>query len=294
MHLVNCGNVQCESNFAKWVLDIGNGNVATHVFSDDIALPVHMLLEGNSVQSMVNFIYANLSCIDNFADFFQERAILAPRNKDVDVINSLALGKLDGASKEYRSADSITSLDDRAQQLYTLEFLNNLDLGGGFPPHVLILKENAPIILLRNLDPRRGLCNGTRLICKQMYERVIEAEIITGKNAKDIVFIPRIDFNSPSSLGLPFEMKRMQFPIKLAFGMTINTAQGQTLENLGLYLSSPVFSHGQLHVAMSRVRSSNAIKVVVDDRKLERQQGTTEVYARIPNVVYKGVLQLAH
>ncbi|MCO5570457.1 hypothetical protein L7F22_024179 [Adiantum nelumboides] len=114
MRLVNCGNVQCESNFAKWVLDIGNGNVATHAStSDDIALPIHMLLEGNSMQSMINFIYANVACIDNFADFFQERAIIAPRNKDVDIINSLALGKLDGASKEYRSALSITSLDDR-------------------------------------------------------------------------------------------------------------------------------------------------------------------------------------
>ncbi|MCO5556013.1 hypothetical protein L7F22_009557 [Adiantum nelumboides] len=144
-----------------------------------------------------------------------EQAILAPRNKDVNVINSLALGKLDGASKEYQSAHPITSLDNQAQQLYTLEFLNTLDLGGGFPLRVLILKENAPIILLRNLDPRQGLCNGTRLICKQLYERVIEAKIITGKNAKDIVLIPRIDFNSPSSLGLPFKMKRRQFPISL-------------------------------------------------------------------------------
>ncbi|MCO5547650.1 hypothetical protein L7F22_017547 [Adiantum nelumboides] len=45
MRLVNCGNVQCESNFAKWVLDIDNGNVATHDSSDDIALHIHMLLE---------------------------------------------------------------------------------------------------------------------------------------------------------------------------------------------------------------------------------------------------------
>ncbi|MCO5557404.1 hypothetical protein L7F22_010967 [Adiantum nelumboides] len=108
MRLVNCGNVQCESNFAKWVLDIGNGNVDTHASSDDIALPVHMLLEGNSVQSMVSYIYANVSCIDNFADFFQERAILAPRNKEVDVINSLALGKLDGVGTPDHAPSPLT------------------------------------------------------------------------------------------------------------------------------------------------------------------------------------------
>ena len=88
------------------------------------------------------------------------------------------------------------------------------------------------------------------------------------KNAGDIVLIPRIEFISSSSFGFPFEMKRRQFPLKLAFGMTINKAQEQTLGILGLHLTSPVFSHGQLYVAMSRVRSSNAIKIVVDDRNL--------------------------
>ena len=149
-------------------------------------------------------------------------------------------------------------------------------------------------MLLCNLDPRHGLCNGMRLICKQLYDRMIEAEIITSENAGDVVLIPRIDFISSSSFGLPFEMKRRQFPLKLAFGMTINKAQGQTLGILGLHLTSPLFNHGQLYVAMSRVRSSNAIKIVVDDTKLERHDDSTIVSARTPNIVFKEVLQLAN
>lgn len=305
MRLVNSAIVESERDFAKWVLDIGNGNVhanndigngnvhANNV-GDDIILPPNMLLDGNCVESLIDFIYGDMSCIDNFVKFFKERGILAAKNKDVDIINSLALCKLRGANKEYLSADSVCSSDDQTLHLYTLEFLNSLDLGGGFPPHVLNLKENAPVMLLRNLDPRRGLCNGTRLICKQLYDRVIEAEIITGKNAGDRVLLPRIDFISSSSMGLPFEMRRRQFPIKLAFGMTINKAQGQTLGVLGLYLASPVFSHGQLYVAMSRVRSSNGIKIVVDDKKLKRHDDIATTFASTPNIVFKEVLQLAN
>ncbi|POM58552.1 Helitron helicase-like protein [Phytophthora palmivora] len=46
--------------------------------------------------------------------------------------------------------------------------------------------------------------------------------------------------------------------------MTINKAQGQSIHYVGIYLESPVFVHGQLYVALSRVTSRKAIKIAVD------------------------------
>ena len=47
--------------------------------------------------------------------------------------------------------------------------------------------------------------------------------------------------------------------------MTINKSQEQTLNRVGIYLPEPVFSHGQLYVAFSRVTSHQHIKVLIDD-----------------------------
>ena len=50
----------------------------------------------------------------------------------------------------------------------------------------------------------------------------------------------------------PFTLLRCQFPLQLAFAITINKAQGQTLSRVGVLLPEPGFTHGQLHVALSR------------------------------------------
>ena len=132
------------------------------------------------------------------------------------------------------------------------------------PPGELKLKVGAPIILLRNLAPSQGLCNRTRLICHALQRKVIEAEIITGTHVGSHVFIPQITL-SPSNNNLPFVLNRRQFPIRLAFSITINKSQCQTLSCVGLYLPEPVFSHGQLYVALSRITSYQNIKVLIDN-----------------------------
>jgi ATP-dependent DNA helicase PIF1 len=133
-----------------------------------------------------------------------------------------------------------------------MEFLNTIN-ASGLPPHTLELKKGQPIILLRNVCPAYGLCNGTRLICRNFYSRLIEAEIAVGPRAGQIVYIPRMPLIH-SDTSLPFDFKRVQFP------MSINKAQGQTLKFVGLWLEDPVFSHGQPYVGLSRVSRVNNVK----------------------------------
>ncbi|GBM27890.1 hypothetical protein AVEN_256688-1 [Araneus ventricosus] len=102
-------------------------------------------------------------------------------------------------------------------------------------------------MLLRNLAPSKGLYNGTKLIVVQLQKNVIVAKKISADNNNESYLIPFI----PSGSNMPFQSKRKQFPIRLAFSMTINKAQGQTFDKICLDLTKPVSSHGQLYVGLS-------------------------------------------
>ncbi|GFW26081.1 ATP-dependent DNA helicase [Trichonephila clavipes] len=166
------------------------------------------------------------------------------------IVNSpdelLSKKKLPGQEYAYKSIDCILN-DDEAVQ-YPIEILNSiqtLDLQA----HIMILKVGAPIMLIRNTDALR-LCNGTRLIVNKMMQHVIRATVLTGCAKGEDVFIPRIPIILSDNT---IQFKRIQFPLKLCFAMTINKSQGQSLEIAGIDLQTPCFSHGQLYVACSRV-----------------------------------------
>jgi ATP-dependent DNA helicase PIF1 len=161
-----------------------------------------------------------------------------------------------------------------------VEFLNTLQFSG-ITNHKLELKVGMLILLLRNLNQLIGLCNGMRLIVKRLGQHVIKMEIITGNNVSKRVFIPRI-IMSPFGTDWPFVLHHHQFPVQVEFVMTINKSQGHTLNNIGVYLPSLIFYHGQLYVAITQVTSSANIKIFSG-------QGPEE-YMR--NAVYRKVLEM--
>ena len=159
----------------------------------------------------------------------------------MNAINHLLLEKIDAPSHTYTAINTVVDESDAVN--YPIEFLDSLE-PPGLLQHQLKLKIGAPVVLLRNLDQPR-LCSGTRLSITKLMPHVIEANILTGCGAGETALVPRIS-------DLPFRFKRLQFPLRLCFAMTINKAQGQTLSVVGLQLQEPCFSHGQLYVGCSR------------------------------------------
>nr|CAG8615621.1 5519_t:CDS:2 [Entrophospora candida] len=120
-----------------------------------------------------------------------------------------------GNQHTYNSADNVVNEGVDNNNIYLMNSSIHL-LSVEFHLQNLILR----LVLLRNLTPKQGLCNGTRLAIINMTDNVIEARILCGDHAGELTFIPR----------------RRQFPIDIAFAMTINKAQGQSIADFSLHI----------------------------------------------------------
>lgn len=268
------------ADFARWLLDIGHGRNLDS--EGKISIPNSMCV--SSYEDLVDFIYEDIDTSPPPPpDYFLNRMILAPRNIDVADTNQKILDRMHGEEAVFYSVDKIIDDEgapDHGAQSIPSEFLRSLD-ATNFPPGELHLKVGCPIILLRNISSASGLCNGTRLVIKRMSLRVLEVQIIGGDHDGQVSLIPRISLiPQDSQAELPFRMRRRQFPVRLAFSLTINKAQGQSVRKVGLDLRAPVFSHGQLYVALSRATHRQNIRVLTP----------SDGHCNVANVVYSEVL----
>ncbi|KAL4583062.1 hypothetical protein LXL04_007626 [Taraxacum kok-saghyz] len=267
--------------FSEFLMRVGDGeegaiNGTFIRIPDDMSIPYTD--KGKSKDDLIDAIFPSFQINGGSSDYIISRAILSTKNENVDEINDQLIDRFIGEQRVYYSFDEA---EDDKNNFYPMEFLNSLNVSG-LPPHYLRLKIGCPIILLRNIDPSNGLCNGTRLICKGFQMNVNDAEIAVGHHAGKRVFLPRIPLCPSADDMFPFKLKRKQLPIRLSFAMTINKAQGQTIPNVGVYLPESVFSHGQLYVALSRGISRENTKVLVKPVKDFTNEG---VYTS--NVVYR-------
>ena len=215
---------------------VGNGTEETDE-EGNIRLPKDICVPSigkvTNIEKLIDHVFPTLD--NNMANpgYMTSRAILSTKNDNVDVINLHMIEHFRGEEKIYHSFDSV---EDDPHGYYAPEFLNDLT-PNGLPPHALKLKINCPVILLRNIDPTNGLCNGTRLVVRGFQKNTIDTEIVMGQHAGRRVFLPRITLCPSDDAMFPFKLKRKQFPIRLSFTMTINKAQGQTIPVVGMYLS---------------------------------------------------------
>ncbi|CEP13636.1 hypothetical protein [Parasitella parasitica] len=211
--------------------------------------------------------------------FFKERAILCSKNTTVEETNAKVLRNVAGDIVTLFSTDTVQSdITGSSMGDVPEEYLHSLT-PSGLPPSKLELKVGLPIMLLRNLNPERGLCNGTRCIIHQIGQYVLKVKVL-GSESNEMELIPRFTLSTlPDQL--PFVLTKKQFPVKLCFAMTINKSQGQSLKKVAVDLREPVFTHGQLYVSLSRATSADGVSLLFSE---QNSLLTTE------NVVYPEVL----
>jgi hypothetical protein len=286
--LVENMRAKLDPKFCEYLLEIGNGTEQEHTCKC-IKLPNNIILpfedEITSLKNLIHHVFPNIESYADNLHLMANRVILTPTNECVDHINKILLEDIPGEFYTYYSFDESI---DKSEQILQEDFLNSLT-SNGIPPHELKLKVNCPVMLLRNINPSEGLCNGTRLTCRKFEKNVILAEITTGEYCGKHVFLPRIPFIPLKSDRNSIPFKRTQFPIRPCFAMTINKAQGQTLDFVGLYLPESVFCHGQLYVALSRAKTSTSIKVLLKPSNTDTLHNTCT-----KNIVYKEILSFIH
>ncbi|CAN1844884.1 ATP-dependent DNA helicase PIF1 [Linum perenne] len=244
---INTLPIFCGMLFSEWVLAI---------------------CKDNGLEHLIRRVYPSFHESYQSLEYIKARAIVTPTNAVVSEVNNLLLDQIPGSSKKYYSADSLSTTNSNTATLqteYPLEFLNSLSFNG-VPEHILDLKPYVTVMLLRNINPLAGMCNGTRILLTHLGDYVLRGLIVGGNLEGTIVAIPR-----------------RQFPIRICYAMTINKSQGQTLDHVGLYLPKPVFSHGQLYVAISRVRSTDGLHVLIQNPNSVAEDATR-------NIVYHEIL----
>ena len=278
-------------DFDRWLLSLGDGTVQETGDSRLIEIPPELCsvigkntkeapeVEGKSMVDFCEKIFPNLAQNISDTDWLEGRAILAPTNSQVDTINDLLVEKLPGDSITLHSSDALDNPRDAFR--YNTEYLNTLN-PTGLPRSKLCLKPGMPVMLLRNLNPTEGLCNGTKLVFKEIRSNRLLVCKTIGEETERTVYIPRISLR-PKEKQYPFEWSRRQFPIRSAFSTTINKAQGQTLKSVGVWLPQSVFGHGQLYVAASRVGAPDRIHFAIRPEDPRLPNFTK-------NIVYREVL----
>ena len=193
---------------------------------------------GENIQEDFDIINEQVSADDKVGDY---SVTLASLNETVDNINNTRLGELD--TKEF---------------CYEGEVDGEFKIKDAPVPLELKLKVGAQVIFCRN-DSSKGVVNGTIAKVTKLGEKQIKVVLEDGTELE----VEKMSWESKKSVYNP-TTKRLetevvgtfvQYPIKLAWAITIHKSQGMTFDRMHFDLKRGTFAPGQAYVAISRMRT---------------------------------------
>lgn len=243
-------------------------------FEGRVSIPADM--KAINMDDLVNHVFppTALQDLKNNLHVIKNNAILVPTNVEAERIEKTILDKI--SDREYVFTSFDHPVDEQVDYMMAVNIsdrcIENLNgkTPNGFPPHKLHIKKNQIVMLIQNIAVENGLCNGTRMRVVQVGRHNIILAHIDGVRAErnETFVLPRIVFSTKEgdfkqAMGT-VQWVRYQFPIRPGFVLTINKAQGQTMERVGIALDrSRPFAHGQLYVGISRVRARESLRLLL-------------------------------
>ena len=186
----------------------------------------------NSQEAFATIVFLNIRRWLLALELLHDSAIFMPKNNAVNALNSLLLASMPGCQITSTSIDYYK--DKTRASFYPIKFLYTINLTT-LLLYQLYLKASCPIILLYNINPSNGLYNRIYLVVLSIIPRLLKYLILKIYCYSTIIQLPCMLLYTLSSTN-SIKFTCYQFPIKLAFTITINKAQGQSLSVLACYL----------------------------------------------------------
>lgn len=172
---------QAAADFAAWLLCLGEGANIAAGHSGEVAFPPQMLV--CSHDELINTLYPQIAVPGHATDqYLRDHTILTGQNNDVLLLSKKTLESLPGKVKVYHSGDKVKT-EEGVNNTETIhlspEYLNSLNTAG-LPLARLELKVGCLVMILRNLAPSQGVCNGTRAVVTKLGTRMLEVRLLNG------------------------------------------------------------------------------------------------------------------
>lgn len=213
--------------------------------------------------------------------YLSKRAILCATNDDVDEWNSIVQAMNPNEPVTLIAANQFKDTDDPHGILKNMltEDACMFYRQNGVPDHRITLKVGDLCFVTRTLNRKEKLANNTRVIIQKINRFSITVQTETDK----IFTIPRIRFQVKLKFG-GFVLIRTQFPLRLAYAMTKNKSQGQSIPYTLNDIRHPPFSHGHLYVSMSRATDADNVAFFCNEDQIHDEAVV------VTNVVYPEML----